>query len=199
MAYSPLIYPSTPDTTNKSRVQRVVLGPCTDGLRDLLRFYVPPSTFSHVISVNRLNLPRLTAHQRDLILPRTGHYRGCYDDMDISLLYILLRNVTNIPPQNNGWGFELDPSDRSISATIERIHLIHNRSLNHSSMFMPNKEFYSIWSTIRSTMADLDKFLGNGERYQRAVDFIRVEFIYPEMLKCMSKLHNHSFKSLEYF
>ncbi|XP_056001402.1 uncharacterized protein LOC125673547 [Ostrea edulis] len=174
------LYSSTPETTNANRACRVVLGPCTDGLRDVLRQEVPPHTFPNVIKQNKLNLPRLTAVQRDLILPNHGGYKGIYNDMDISLLYILLRNITNISPHSKGWGNDPDPHDTSLSANIERIRLVRNRCVHSCDPFMSNTDFNSIWSTIRSTMVDLDVFLVNGNKYEKAVDFLRHESMDPE-------------------
>ncbi|XP_056001360.1 uncharacterized protein LOC125655641 [Ostrea edulis] len=169
------LYASTQETTNANRACRVVLGPCTDGLRDILRYYIPPITFPPVIKVNERKLSRLTADQRALILPRHGYYVGSYGDMDISLLYILLRNITNISPHTKGWGNDLDPHDRSLSANIERIRLVRNRCVHSCDPSMSNTDFNSIWSTIRSTMVDLDLFLMNGNKYEKAVYFLRHE------------------------
>ncbi|XP_056001786.1 uncharacterized protein LOC125653762 [Ostrea edulis] len=174
------VYSSTPETTNTNRACRAVLGPCTDGLRDILRHYVPPHTFPNVIKQNKLNLPRLTAVQRDLILPKHGGYSGIYDDMDISFLYILLRNITNISPHSKGWGKDPNPHDTSLSANIERIRLVRNRCVHSCVPSMSNTDFNSIWSTIRSTMVDLDAFLVNGNKYEKAVDSLRHESMDPE-------------------
>ncbi|XP_055998771.1 uncharacterized protein LOC125654883 isoform X2 [Ostrea edulis] len=174
------LYASQPETTNANRACRVVLGPCTDSLRDLLRQKVPPYTFHHVIKQNKLNLPRLTAVQRDLILPKNGGYMGVYNDMDISLLYILLRNISNISPHSKGWGNDPDPHDTSLSANIERIRLVRNRCVHSCDPSMSNTDFNSIWSTIRSTMVDLDAFLMNRNKYEKAVDFLRHESMDPE-------------------
>ncbi|XP_056016833.1 uncharacterized protein LOC125653969 [Ostrea edulis] len=173
-------YESTSETTNANRACRVVLGPCTDGLRDILRHYVPPHTFHHVIKQNKLNLPRLNRDQRDLILPRNGHYTGNYVDMDISLLYILLRNISSIPLHSNGWGNDPDPSDKSVSANIERIRLVRNLCVHSSDPSMSISDFNSIWSTIRSAMVDMDVFLMNGNKYEKEVDFLHSESMDPE-------------------
>jgi hypothetical protein len=173
-------YASTSETTNANRVSRTVLGPCTDGLRDVLHHYVPPPTFPRVIKLNKLNLPRLTPGQRDLILPKHGTYTGNYSDMDISLLYILLRNITSITPHSNGWGNDPHHSDSSLSANIERIRIIRNSCVHSSVPFMSNTDFNSIWSTMRSTMVDLDTFLNNSNHYEKEVDFLRHETMDPD-------------------
>lgn len=168
-------YKSTEETTNANRACRLLLGPCTDQLRDVFRYYVPPATFPHVIVQQSPNLPRLTVAQRDLILPRGRTYVGIYDDMDISLLYILLRNICNIVPHNNGWGSDPDHGDTSLSANIERIRIARNRCVHSSSPSLSKTEFNSIWSDVRSSVVDIDAFLSNGNHYEKAVDFLRHE------------------------
>ncbi|XP_056006706.1 uncharacterized protein LOC125658404 [Ostrea edulis] len=174
------VYSSTPETTNANRACRAVLGPCTDGLRDTLRHYVMPLTFHRTIKLKEDRLPRLTKDQRDLILPRHGSYTGNYGDMDISLLYILLRNISGIPPHSKGWGNDPDPRDSSLSANIERIRLVRNHCVHSCDPSMSNSDFNSIWSTIRSVMVDLDAFLVNGNKYEKEVDFLRQESMDPE-------------------
>nr|XP_022310544.1 uncharacterized protein LOC111115920 isoform X1 [Crassostrea virginica] len=171
-------YAATKEMTNINRVSRLLMDPCTDQLRDLLRFYIPPANFNSVIQTAKSRLPRLTEPQRKLILPNSGMYSGNYDDMDISLLYILLRNVCGIQAHNKGWGNTSDSADRSVSANIERFRLARNRC-GHSTGGMSNSEFNQVWSEIRAAVVDLDKTLGIGNKYQEAVDFIRNDTMDP--------------------
>ncbi|KAK3106958.1 hypothetical protein FSP39_003933 [Pinctada imbricata] len=177
-------YSSTEETTNASRVSRVLLDPCTDQLRDLLRHYVPPHTFPQVIQRYRLKLQNLTKPQIDLILPRSGHYTGIYSDFDISLLYTLLRNICNIPPHTKGWGKDPDPNDVSLSANIENIRITRNKAYGHVlSSSLSNSDFNDIWSTVRSSVVEIDTFLNNNKTYEKEVDFLRNETMDPEMAK----------------
>ena len=171
-------YAATEEMTNINRVSRLLMGPCTDQLRDLLRYYIPPASFPAVIQKERLRLPRLTGPQRNLILPSSGVYSGNYDDMDISLLYILLRNICGIPEHNMGWGNVPDSIDRSVSANIERIRVARNQC-GHSTGGMSNADFNQIWSEIRAAVVDLDKVLRNKIKYQKAVDFIQNDTMDP--------------------
>ena len=191
-------YVATEEMTNINRVSRLLMRPCTDQLRDLLRFYIPPASFRSVIQ--RLRLSRLTEPQRKLILPNSGVYSGNYDDMDISLLYILLRNVSGIQAHNRGWGNTPDSADRSVSANIERVRLARNQC-GHSLGGMCYTEFNQIWSEIKAAVVDLDKALGNGNKYQDIVDFIRNDtmdpmrdyiLIVPHWIHCVIpyKVHN---------
>ena len=105
-------------------------------------------------------------------------YSGNYDDMDISLLYILLRNFCGIQAHNKTWGNTPDSADRSVSANIERLRMARNRC-GHSTGGMSNAEFNQVWSEIRAAVVDLDKTLGIGNKYQKVVDFIRNDTMDP--------------------
>ncbi|XP_062574496.1 uncharacterized protein LOC134236343 [Saccostrea cucullata] len=172
-------YSSTEETTNACRACRLLLGPCTDQLRDVLRHYIPPAIFPRVVVQKRSNLPRLTAPQTSLILPRGKSYTGNYDDMDISLLYTLLRNICSIPPHRKGCGNDPDPTDRSLSANIERIRIARNQCVHSSSPVLSNADFNIVWSTVRSAVMDLDSFLNNCNQYEKAVDFLKHETMDP--------------------
>ena len=189
-------YAATEEMTNINRVSRLLMDPCTDQLRDLLRSYIRPANFNIVIQTMMSRLPRLTETQRKLILPNSGVYSGNYDDMDISLLYILLRNFCGIQSHNKGWGNAPDSADRSVSANIERLRLARNRC-GHSTGGMSNAEFNQVWSEIRAAVVDLDKALGIGNKYQEAVDFILNDTMDPARDKhYMEKLMNQM-KELE--
>ncbi|KAK3106855.1 hypothetical protein FSP39_001413 [Pinctada imbricata] len=174
------IYASTPETTNSNRASRILLGPCTDQLRDVLRHRVPPANFHHVLTHNRSNLPSLTKPQRDLILPRSGRYSGDYSDMDISLLYLLLRNICNISPHTKGWGNTPDVSDSSLSASIDRIREARNRVVHSSSTILTQTEFNLLLAEIKMAVIAMDSYLGNINHYEMAVDFLLTETMDPE-------------------
>ena len=172
-------YSATEEMTNINRVSRLLMGPCTDQLIDLLRFYIPPVSFPAVVRKKKSLLLRLTGPQRNLILPDSGNYSGNYDDMDISLLYILLRNICRIQAHNTGWGNTPNASDRSVSANIERIRLARN-SCGHSTGGLSKVDFNQVWSEIRAVVVDLDKVLGINDKYQKEVDFVRNDTMDPE-------------------
>ncbi|KAK3106018.1 hypothetical protein FSP39_011106 [Pinctada imbricata] len=174
-------YSSTPETTNSNRASRILLGPCTDQLRDLLRNRISPANFHHVVTSNRSNLPRLTQPQRDLILPRSGRYSGDYSDMDISLLYLLLRNICNIQPHSNQWGNAPDISDNSLSASIDRIREARNKVVHSSSTTLTQTEFSDLLSEIKMAVVSIDSYLSNNKQYEYGMNFLLKETMDPEL------------------
>ncbi|XP_061180657.1 mitogen-activated protein kinase kinase kinase 3-like [Saccostrea echinata] len=173
MATANSLYSSTEDTTNANRACRLLLGPCTDQLRDVLRKKVPPSMFPIKIMKQKHNLPRLTPQQRDLILPQSGSYTGNYDDFDISLLYIILRHICNITPHENGWGNEPDLNDSCLAANIERIRIARNRIIHRARPALTNSEFNDSWTYVQVAIVAIDRYLSNGNHYEREVDILR--------------------------
>ena len=96
--------------------------------------------------------------------------------MDISLLYILLRNFCGIKAHSKGWG------NRSVSAKIDRIRLVRNRC-DYSTGGLSKADLNQIWSEVRAAVVDLDKVLGNTNKYQEAVDFVQNDTMDPEQMK----------------
>ncbi|XP_062617161.1 ankyrin-3-like [Saccostrea cucullata] len=166
-------YPTTEETTNVNRRNRLLLGPCTDQLRDVLRQEVPPNTFSFIFKQKEKNISHLNAAQKALLYPVSGSYTGKYNDMDISLLYILLRNITNIPQHKKKWGNEPDISDRSLSANVERIRIERNSCVHSPDASTPNIKFNDFWSKIENVVAELDSYLGNGGKCRKETDYLR--------------------------
>lgn len=122
---------------NANRISRLLMGPCADQLKDLLCFYVPPSKFPEVIKKSRLP-GFMSVNHRKLILPKSGAYKGDYGDMDITLLYTLLRNICGIKEHRAGWGEKPQASDRSVSANIERIRLARNQCSHSTGGLLSN-------------------------------------------------------------
>ena len=182
---------------NLTRVTELLMGLCTDQLRNLLRSYIPAAKFPAVMQRMMSRLPRLTETQRELILPNSGVYSGNYDDMDINLLYILLRNICGIQAHNKGWGNAPDSADRSVSANIERFRLTLNRSV-YSACGMSNAYFNQVWSEITAAVVDLDETLGIGNKYQDGVDTIDpvMERRYKEQLLERKKYMIDSLESM---
>lgn len=174
-------YSATEEITNANRISRLLMGPCTDQFRDLLRFYIEPSKFSEVIQKKKSIGCRsnMSVQSYKLILPKSGSYKGNYDDMDIALLYTLLRNICGIKEHRAGWGEKHQASDRSVSANIERIRLARNQCGHSTGGLLSNADFNQIWSSVRASVMDLDLELGNGNKYEKEVDFIRHDTMDP--------------------
>lgn len=106
---------STRYTTNCARLCRL-LSVCADLLRDVLHHYISEvSLFFELDAAHAKLMTVLNSSQKD-ILYRKRQSLLPYDDLDISLLYILLRNLCDdnthklkngqkgMKSPQNGWG-----------------------------------------------------------------------------------------------
>ncbi|XP_062611432.1 uncharacterized protein LOC134273260, partial [Saccostrea cucullata] len=175
---SHLKYASTPQTTNLARTSRLILGPCADMMREVLLNEVPTTDLSRRVEKWLKSAKKNPLHisQTDLIFPPPSSiYGGNYSDMDISLLYILLRNVTKLPAHSQGWGNDPDTTDRSVSANMERIRFIRNKHYGHAvEIGIPDADYQNEFMNIRKIAEDVDIYFG-GTKYQKSVDFIKTD------------------------
>ncbi|XP_062595087.1 uncharacterized protein LOC134256458 [Saccostrea cucullata] len=183
-------YTTTPETTNTARLARLILGPCTDVLRDILKTEVKSCDLSRKVKEFTDNLQRgkrspLNKTQSEIIFPKpTKQYSGNYLDLDVCLLYLLLRNVSKIAPHSKGWGEIPNPGDRSVAANIERIRLIRNQYYGHSAdLSLSDSEFRQEWRNIWDIVVELERHLGTSTVYQDAVNKIKTCSMDPEQEK----------------
>lgn len=174
-------YVSTQETTNLARVARTILGPCTDVLRDVLAKEIPPLTLSQKVKSFLASLLKkqkkcpITKHQESII--NSGNYK----DLDITLLYFLLRNVSKIPPHKKGWGNEPHSGDRSASANIERIRIIRNEHYGHANTFViSDTAFEQIWKNIFQIVKELESYIGTSTEFQDALTDLKTCSMDPD-------------------
>lgn len=92
-------------TENFARLCQLIMTICSDLLRDVLSRYIKPADLRSELDNNRRKFEKImNAAQKDLIYPVSGSSAITAKDLDISVLYILLRNICNIQKPKNGWG-----------------------------------------------------------------------------------------------
>ncbi|XP_033727423.1 uncharacterized protein LOC117316762 isoform X2 [Pecten maximus] len=150
-------YPTTKKTTNFARICRLVVDVFPDIFRQLLVARLPASGLTTALGTNRkVIFPLLNFQQKRILYPQLGVFRGSEKDLDVSLLYILLRNLVNIPPHKNGWGRDPDIADRSLSANIDRLRSQRNEAYGHAkSASISDTDFQTRWADIRQSIEDL--------------------------------------------
>lgn len=185
-------YDSTEETTNLARVARIILGPCADVLRTILKNNLPQNL---QVAVNNFlrrypkNLdPPINSYQRNIIKG------GDYNTFDISLLYVLLRNICRIKPHTNGWGSIPSLTDTSLSANIERIRLRRNTYYGHATAFsISNIDFERIYNDLFSIVKSLELCIG-GSKYQNEMQNLKTCCMDPRSkvmyLKKLLRLEN---------
>lgn len=159
-------YSSTRETTNLARIARIILGPCTDVLRAVLKNQISPTDLKTKVQsyIASKRPPLISAHQKQLVDGED------YSKFDITLLYFLLRNICTITPHSKQWGNSPLVSDRSVSANIERIRLTRNEYYGHYSSFSISKsDFEDKWKYLFQSVKELEKHIGTSKDYQEAL------------------------------
>lgn len=144
---------------------RLVLEICKKLLQEVLRQHVSEKDV-HKLLNNPAKKRRLVPFLRKLHLestlyPKTGVFHGSYADFDVSLLYILIRNLIEIPDHKTGWGNEPDIKDNSTSANVERIRILRNKYMYaHSSKnHLTDREFKMEYEQLISCIKGIEKTL----------------------------------------
>lgn len=166
---------STKETLNYARVAVIILGPCTDVLRNvLMKEITPPDLIKQINNyIAEKKKPQINQLTQKLIY---GH-RGNYSEFDIPLLYFLFRNISSIPPHAKQWGNNPSQFDRSVSANIERIRLIRNDYVHVNHPSISKSDFEQEWKNIFQIVKDLEQFLGSSTDLQDKVKVMRSCFI----------------------
>lgn len=170
---TPYFNPSK-STVNYLRLCLLITTICSDLLRDILSRYIKPADLQSELNKNRTKLENImNAQQKEEIYDKTGARLSTAKSLDISVLYILLRNICNIPKHVNGWGKTPQIGDNSIAACIERIRIYRNSISAHTSNGrIEEMEFKDYWSELQKAVIQIENQMIGGDLYERGVKFL---------------------------
>ncbi|KAL3888508.1 hypothetical protein ACJMK2_000874 [Sinanodonta woodiana] len=169
----------TREQMNYARLCVALITVCGNALRKILqsRFPVPYTDIYQVLLANRQKLtqrpgrPLLNRDQIELLFPdHLGNEVGTLDQFDISLLYILIRNVSRVPEPRTGWNTEPcdRPRDTSLGASVERIHSYRNCITCHNAVGrISDQDLDVCWSKYEAVIRDIEAVLGGNECSQQ--------------------------------
>lgn len=127
---------------------------------------------------NRI-LPLLNIQERQVLYPDNSYYKGDLSDLDISLIYTILRNLNTLRPHKTSWGNMPKDDDRDMSANIERIRFFKNKYVSHHPTYSLNAEtFDKTWTEISTCIIEL-----GGTEYSQKIDYLLTSEINPVMEK----------------
>ncbi|XP_060074746.1 uncharacterized protein LOC132554443 [Ylistrum balloti] len=152
-------YQSTKETTNFARICRVVVDVIPELFRELLTAQLSSHGLTNDLSNHKAKIfSLLNQEQKKILYPSTGQFQGSVKDFDLSLLYLLLRNLGNIPDHQNGWGQVPDAADCSLAANIDRLRLQRNKAYGHTkTASLSDGDFQTRWDVIRQSVEDIEK------------------------------------------
>ncbi|KAL3889603.1 hypothetical protein ACJMK2_001939, partial [Sinanodonta woodiana] len=160
--------PITPEHMNYARLCLALITVCGNALRRILltNFPVPYADIYQVILVNRQKLTMRPVNKDQIMLlfpDPLGNRVGTVDQFDISLLYILIRNVSSVPAPVTGWSKDPcdQPRDTSLGASVERIRSFRNHISGHSADGRISRQgLDDYWSKFEDVIRDIEAELG---------------------------------------
>lgn len=158
---------------NKFFLCGIIEGPLTDLLRDILTKEVPPQ----ILLQRAKDLAEPQKNKKPLIMKEQEKLinEGQYTKFDISLLYVLIRNCTNIPQHANRWGNTPSAGDKSVSANIERIRLIRNKYAHVDTIHVSDTEYDHRWQEIFDIVQGLENYLDTPFSYQDILKAFKIK------------------------
>lgn len=167
--------------SNHLKLVQLITEIARDVLADVLKERIPSGSFGVTFNGMKTKiLPLLDNHGCQLLYPDNSNYKGDLSDMDITLLYIILRNLSTIGPHTNEWGNRPNDDDRCLSANIDRIRIAKNMFVSHRSKHLLNTEdFWKVWKDIRQCIIEIATPLTSCTDYSDRIDHLLASEIDP--------------------
>ena len=169
------IFSLTKPAENYCRLCQLIMTVCSDLFRDILSRHIQPVNLRGELNKNKNTLLRvLRIHEHKILLfPQSGGQSLSAKDMDLTILYTLLRNICGIPKHQNGWGNTPKIGDISLAACIERIREEKNAIASHSNIGeIDDIRFQDIWMKLQTDIVNIERVLIGGDMYERAVKLL---------------------------
>lgn len=161
---------------NYLRLTRLITTVCGSLLRDILSHYIKPVNLRKELDIDRVKLEKyMTIEQKEQFYLTAGSNLISPKDLDISVLYMLLRNIcTKLPPPKTGWGKPPQKGDNSESAFIERVRHIRNTILARNTHGkVSDTDFQQYWEELENSIIAMEKQLTGDVVYQDAISKIK--------------------------
>lgn len=186
-------YKSNKWTTHFARYARALLGPCSDVLREVLAKETSPFDLEKKVKsyISLKKKPSIRDDHEQLV------YGKDYSVFDITLLYFLFRNMCSIKPHKKNWGNDPEPTDKSLSANIERIRILRNGYGHATDFSLTDSDFEQKWSYIFQIVKELEGYLGTGTKYQDTLIVLKTCLMDPESIKLFKDTWLTDVKNLE--
>ena len=146
----PSLYSSV-EKTNGAKLSRLLIDGGTKVLRNVFNSHHPPANLvaglnSNYSTLNSLLKKRvLHKTQWDQLFPPGG---GIPDSntFDITLLFLLLANISGLSPPPSGWHTKPPPNDKSLEANLARVKHFRNELYGHvTTTGIDTTRFTTLW------------------------------------------------------
>lgn len=160
---------------NYIRLCRLITTICGSLLRHILSRQIEPDNLRKELDIHRTKLEKnINTQQKEQLYLKAGCKSISPKDLDISVLYVLLRNICKLSPPTTGWGKPPQKGDNSESAFIERIRHIRNSISAHNTHGkVSDTDFQQYWGELENSIIAMEKKLTGDVVYQDAMSKIK--------------------------
>ena len=152
--------------TNGARLSQLIIDQGTEIMRKFFDSIHPPDTLTAVLhsfydTISEIRV--IKPEQRQKLYPPSGE-PSTSGDYDITLLFILIRNICGVhPPASTGsWNADPPAHDHSPEADLVRLKNFRNKVYGHiSSTGVPDDDFDKYWTEISEVLVRLGADVGH--------------------------------------
>ena len=167
---------SSVEKTNGNKLSRLLIDGGTTVLRNIFDYYHPPANLAASLSSRHIHpiLTRLRHRnilngvQWDKLFPPPGGGPPNSINFDITLLFLLLRNICGLSPPLSGWDRMPPASDTSFEANLARMKYHRNVLYGHvTSTGIQTSVFDVKWQEVSSVLVSLGLSQSEVDRLKR--------------------------------
>ena len=151
---------SSPEKINGARLSRLIIDGGRLALQNVFDSIHHPNTLRKVFNSQFNTLQRLlarrvlTKRQWDLLFPPGGALPDS-SSFEITLLFLLLRNICGLHPPATGWDGKPDPNDKSLEANLARIRWYRNIDAHATTTGIEAHLFSQYWAELSDALVQL--------------------------------------------
>ena len=167
---------SSVEKTNGNKLSRLLIDGGTTVLKNIFDYYHPPANLAANLSSKRIHsiLTKLrhrnilNGSQWDKLFPPPGGGPPNSINFDITLLFLLLRNICGLSPPLSGWDRMPPASDTSFEANLARMKYHRNVLYGHvTSTGIQTSVFDVKWQEVSSVLVSLGLSQSEVDRLKR--------------------------------
>ncbi len=174
---------STKETTNYARLCRLLVDVGSQALRDTFDGIHPPAGLHLVLARNPAHTALQTLRARRILNPTqwgklypTIPSSVSSASFDVTLLMVLLRNISGLHAPITGWDSLPPPADTSREANIARVKYYRNTVYGHASQAsVDDATFNTYWQDVSNALVVL-----GGASYGASINKLRNECMDPD-------------------
>ena len=167
---------SSVEKTNGNKLSRLLIDGGTTVLRNVFDHYHPPANLAANLSSKRIHsiLTKLrhrnilNGSQWDKLFPPPGGGTPNSINFDITLLFLLLRNICGLHPPLSGWDRMPPVSDTSFEANLARIKYYRNELYGHVTTTGIQTSVFDVkWQEVSFVLVSLGLSQSEVDRLKR--------------------------------